>query len=163
MFQTTNQLNFWMTFGFWKIRKHDLADSLTKLMPADFLRSVLKIGRYQLTEECSTLQVRKEAKLAKQGLEDRTPLISWANEANLANKNSWCMWWLDSGLRCFASLHKSRSVRISKEAWHVPLLCNSGVTSWWKRRSVRVTWFHSHTYNPMQSSFSIVKSWKITH
>jgi hypothetical protein len=50
----------------WIDGKYQLADSLTKLMPADFLRSILKIGRYQLTDECSTLQARKSAKLAKQ-------------------------------------------------------------------------------------------------
>ena len=51
----------------WIDGKYQLADSLTKLMPADFLRSIMKIGRYQLTDECSMLQTRKNAKeMAKQ-------------------------------------------------------------------------------------------------
>ena len=43
-----------------------LADSLTKHMAADFLRSVLQRGRYQLHEEFDTLNLRQKAKQDKQ-------------------------------------------------------------------------------------------------
>jgi hypothetical protein len=43
-----------------------LADSLTKHMAADFLRSVLQRGRYQLNEEFDTLNLRQKAKQDKQ-------------------------------------------------------------------------------------------------
>lgn len=43
-----------------------LADSLTKFMCADFLRTVMQNGRYQLREEYATLQSRRQAKLQRQ-------------------------------------------------------------------------------------------------
>ena len=43
-----------------------LADSLTKFMCADFLRTVMQNGRYQLREEYATLQSRRQAKVQRQ-------------------------------------------------------------------------------------------------
>ena len=43
-----------------------LADSLTKYMAADFLRSVLSRGSYQLRAEYDTLNLRQQARAEKQ-------------------------------------------------------------------------------------------------
>lgn len=50
----------------WIDSRYQLADSLTKIMPADFLRSVMKLGTYQLTEEYAALKLRQDAKQRKQ-------------------------------------------------------------------------------------------------
>ena len=54
----------------WIDGRYQLADSLTKMMPSDFLRAVLKLGRYQLTDEYDALQLRRDAKLEKQARRD---------------------------------------------------------------------------------------------
>lgn len=46
----------------WIDGRYQLADSLTKVMPSDFLRSVMKLGHYQLHEEYNTLALRREAR-----------------------------------------------------------------------------------------------------
>lgn len=50
----------------WIDGKYQLSDSLTKVMPTDFLRAVLALGRYQLKEEYDTLQLRSQAKIERQ-------------------------------------------------------------------------------------------------
>ena len=50
----------------WIDGRYQLADSLTKVMPSDFLRAVMALGRYQLHEEYDTLQLRQNARLEKQ-------------------------------------------------------------------------------------------------
>ena len=50
----------------WVDGQYQLADSLTKVMPSDFLRAVLALGKYQLREEYDTLHIRSQARLEKQ-------------------------------------------------------------------------------------------------
>ena len=61
-----------------------LADSLTKFMNADFLRSVLHRGKYQLREELSTLQLRHQAK------EDRRNRKEMLQQSNKIKENGEC-------------------------------------------------------------------------
>lgn len=50
----------------WIDGRYQLADSLTKIMPSDFLRNVMHLGTYRLTEEYDALRLRKESKMHKQ-------------------------------------------------------------------------------------------------
>lgn len=56
----------------WIDGRYQLADSLTKYMPADFLRAVMTAGRYQLQEEYDTLQLRQQAKKDRQARKEAT-------------------------------------------------------------------------------------------
>ena len=56
----------------WIDGRYQLADSLTKYMPADFLRAVMTAGRYQLQEEYDTLQLRHQAKKDRQARKEAT-------------------------------------------------------------------------------------------
>ncbi len=56
----------------WIDGRYQLADSLTRYMPADFLRAVMNAGRYQLQEEYDTLQLRQQAKKDRQARKEAT-------------------------------------------------------------------------------------------
>eukprot|EP00435_Cladocopium_sp_Y103_P044561 s170_g12.t1 len=53
-----------------------LADSLTKFMTADFLRSVMQRGSYQLRAEYETLELKQQARIEKKQRKGNTPVQS---------------------------------------------------------------------------------------
>eukprot|EP00435_Cladocopium_sp_Y103_P073668 s52_g44.t1 len=60
----------------WIDGRLQLADSLTKFMTADFLRSVMQRGSYQLRAEYETLELKQQAKMEKNQRKKEKPVKS---------------------------------------------------------------------------------------
>ena len=65
-----------------------LADSLTKYMAADFLRSVLSRGSYQLRAEYDTLNLRQQARAGKTKTKSKSTIKTWECDSKDLAKDS---------------------------------------------------------------------------